>query len=294
MLYISIIYLYIHIKASTKASTNGARGKLKNTHPTELMKNKITYALTYKGWPINTVKSRSLGAYTAILNSIHSQISALLSHHSRITVLVFQLHVPYMKFSGSRTWNQEVSEFVQEAKRKLATTAWGNHRQLAYCWVREVGDSRKEHYHVYIAFKQLYRRAGKVSAEGYTGLWGMLQKPWEELTGGFLRPITSHTVNRNNQSEIFAAFRHLSYLAKVRDKDFGTGENHKRYSSSRLLSKDGNKKYWTSLRSSPPDEGSTITVPVAPPAVDFPAEWISVSQTPSAVDHQGLRTIVHL
>ncbi|HIE5462771.1 YagK/YfjJ domain-containing protein [Pseudomonas aeruginosa] len=257
------------------------------------MKNKITYALTYKGWPINTVKSRGLGAYTAILNSIHSQISALLSHHSRITVLVFQLHVPYLKLSGSKTWNQEVSDFVQEAKRKLATCAWGNHRQMTYCWVREVGDSRKEHYHVFIAFKQLYRRTGKVSAEGYTGLWEMLQKPWEALTGGFLRPITSHTVNRNNKSEIFAAFRHLSYLAKVRDKDFGTGENHKRYSSSRLLSKHGADKYWTGLRSSPLDEGSKVTAPEALLAVDFPAEWFSVSQTQSAVGHQELRTVAH-
>ncbi|MGC3710922.1 YagK/YfjJ domain-containing protein, partial [Pseudomonas aeruginosa] len=48
----------------------------------------------------------------------------------------------------------------QEAKRKLARCAWGNHRQLTYCWVREVGDSRKDHYHVFIAFKHLYRRTG--------------------------------------------------------------------------------------------------------------------------------------
>lgn len=100
------------------------------------MKNKITYALTYKGWPINTVKSRSLGAYTAILNSIHSQISALLSHHSDYSFSI-PASRPVYEIFGSRTWNQEVSEFVQEAKRKLATTAWGNHRQLAYCWVRK-------------------------------------------------------------------------------------------------------------------------------------------------------------
>ncbi|WP_074941393.1 YagK/YfjJ domain-containing protein [Ectopseudomonas composti] len=198
------------------------------------MNNKITYSTTYKGVLINTSHRYKLGAYTAILESIHSQMHALLSHHSRISVLVFVLHTPHGNFSDPQRWNLVVSDFFKSVKQQLGQKDWLCNKDVIYCWAHEQGELDKDHYHCYIGFKQLYRRIGGITSEGYTGLWVMLQTCWKTHSGGYLRPTNAHTVNRNKQGEFNKAFWHISYMAKVRDKTFGTGESYKRFSPSRL------------------------------------------------------------
>lgn len=197
----------------------------------------ITFDGHYKGLPINTSKTRKFGAYTRILEAIHSQIQALLSWHSRMTILVFNLHLPYGKFSSDEPSNQLVTEFFKKLKEELSSSKWGKNQDVIHCWAREVGKEGRVHYHCYIGFKQLYRRVGAISEDGCTGAWKLIQNRWKEASEGFARPSKSHTVNRDNFGELAVAFHHLSYIAKIRDKDFGTGETHKRFSRSRLKSK---------------------------------------------------------
>lgn len=201
------------------------------------MTSATTYDGRYKNLPINTNRARGFGAYTKILEAIHSQIHALLSWHSRITILVFNLHIPYGKFSSEKSGNQLVTEFFKRLKEELSSSKWGKNKDVIHCWAREVGEEGRAHYHCYIGFKQLYRRVGSISGSDCTGLWGLIQSRWKEVSGGFARPSKSHTVNRKEKKELDAAFHHLSYIAKIRDKDFGTGETHKRYSRSRLKAK---------------------------------------------------------
>lgn len=196
-----------------------------------------TYDRAYRELPINTNKTREFGAFTEILEAIYNQLEALLSWHSRITVLVFDLHLPYSKISGHESGNQLVTLFLKKIKEDLASARWGGHTQIIHGWAREVGKGGRAHYHFYIGFKQLYRRVGAISESGCTGLWKLIQNRWSEVSGGFARPSNSHTVNRSNPHELERAFHHLSYIAKIRDKDFGTGETHKRYSRSRLKPK---------------------------------------------------------
>lgn len=198
------------------------------------MKKQITYSEKYKGLEINSGKYRNLGLYTCILESLYSQLLAIQSHHARIWVTRFDLHVPSTSFTEFQTWNQELSEFWHSVKKRLATKAWNNINKVAYCWCREVGDSGHEHYHCYIAFKHETMSFGSFLSQGYTGLWGVLQSAWIELTGGFLRPVNACTLNRGDMTTLRKIFYHLSYMAKVRTKGFGTGETHKRYSASRL------------------------------------------------------------
>lgn len=136
--------------------------------------------------------------------------------------------------------NLHVTKFFKQIKEDLAKLSWGNHQDIIHFWAREVGESKKGHYHCFIGFKQSYKRIGAISPDGYTGIWKLLAERWSALTGGFLRPVTTHTVNRGNNNELSSAFKRLSYAAKVRDKDFGTGDTYKRFSASRLEAKNVN------------------------------------------------------
>lgn len=199
----------------------------------------ITLSESYRNLPINTGKLRTLGVFTKMLGSIYDQIDALLSHHSRITIAAFNLHLPVMDFLTPLSSNQLVTEFFKRVKEQLGKAQWGSHKNVIHFWAREVGKTEKGHYHCFIGLRHSMVRPGGISSKGYTGIWKLLESLWKELIEGFLRPTKYHTVNRGNLIELGKAFYHLSYAAKVRDKDFGTGEKHKRYSASRLKRKEG-------------------------------------------------------
>jgi len=198
----------------------------------------ITYKAKYKDLPINTGKFKKLGVYTDILKPVYDQLHSLLTHHSRISVFAFNLHLPVTYISGPSSSNQLVTEFFKQIKEQLAKSQWQNHKKAIHLWVREVGETEKGHYHCFIGLKQTMLRPGGIKDDGYTGIWKLLQSHWKELSGGYVTPTKYHTVNRGNLIELGEAFKHLSYAAKIRDKDFGTGETHKRFSTSRVRPKD--------------------------------------------------------
>ena len=202
------------------------------------MTNTITLNNSYLDLPINTGKLKKFGIYTKILGSMYSQIHALLSHHSRITIAAFNLHLPVTEFIPPLSSNQLVTEFFKRAKEQLGKAQWGSHKNAIHFWAREVGETEKGHYHCFIGLRHSMLRPGGISSKGYTGIWKLLENLWKELVGGSVRPTKYHTVNRGNLIELGKAFYHLSYAAKVRDKDFGTGEKHKRFSASRLKLKE--------------------------------------------------------
>ncbi|PTU01699.1 hypothetical protein DBR45_16160, partial [Pseudomonas sp. HMWF031] len=82
-------------------------------------------------------------------------------------------------------------------------------------------------------------RLGACYGDTPTQLWKLIYNRWKELSDGSVRPSDTnhHVVNRGNHKQLSTAFYHLSYMCKVRSKDFGTGEHHKRFSNSRLTPK---------------------------------------------------------
>ena len=193
-----------------------------------------TVESTYRDLPIQTCKTRNLAVYVEILDSMYTQITNLLSWHSRITVVRIDLHLPGKSNYCPKLENSQVSDYLKMVKCNLALKKWGGHKRVAYGWVREVCKSGHGHYHLYIAFKSTYRRLGAISGNGLTGLWYLLQRCWKSTTGGRISISNAHTVKRRDQGSLANCFHHLSYLAKTRSKDFGTKATHKRYSGSRL------------------------------------------------------------
>jgi hypothetical protein len=208
---------------------------LKKSKNQKIKKN-VTYKPTYKGLAINTGKYKNLGVYTTMLKPMLNQIDALLTYHSRIQLLRFDLHLPVTNLMTASLGNLVVSKFFKQVKQDLASANWNHQKNVIQGWAREVGDSINGHYHCYIGVSSTVR-LGTFYDGTPTLLWRLLYNRWEEASGGSVRPSCCHIVNRNNHKQLSDAFFHLSYMCKVRSKDFGTGEDHKRYSNSRLKPK---------------------------------------------------------
>lgn len=210
---------------------------MKKTKNQKAKKN-VTYNPTYKGLAINTGKYKNLGVYTNMLEPMLNQIKALLTHHSRIQLLRFDLHLPVTKLMTASAGNLVVSNFFKQVKQDLASANWNHQKNVIHFWSREVGDSINGHYHCILGISSEVR-LGTFYSDTLTRAWKLIYNRWKELSDGAVSPSDTahHVVNRNNHVELDKAFKHFSYICKVRSKDFGTGEHHKRYSSSRLKPK---------------------------------------------------------
>ncbi|MGO4309750.1 inovirus-type Gp2 protein [Pseudomonas sp. KB_15] len=208
---------------------------MKKTKNQKAKKN-VTYSPTYQGLKINTGKFKNLGVYTIMLKPMLGQINALLTHHSRVQLLRFDLHLPVVDILPASSANLVVSNFFKQVKQDLASANWSRQKNVIQGWTREIGESNNAHYHCYIGVSSTVP-IGTFYDNTPTQIWKLIYSRWKDLSGGSVRPSGHHVVNRFNHEQLSTAFYHLSYLCKVRSKDFGTGEPHKRYSNSRLKPK---------------------------------------------------------
>jgi hypothetical protein len=206
-------------------------------------KSEITYAPVYAGLSINTGKFKNLAVYTTMLKPMLNQINALLTHHSRVSLLMFELHLPVTQLMPALSANQDVTKFFKQIKEDLSSSAWGNQKQVIHFWAMEIGKSKNGHYHCMIGVNSK-ARVGTFYTTPSTFIWELLERRWRELSGGSLNASKCHVVNRFNKKELSDAFEHLSYICKTRDKVFGTGEHHKRFSGSRLKPKEEVIQLW--------------------------------------------------
>src|SRR5690606_2782557 len=84
-------------------------------------------------------------------------------------------------------------------------------RRVSGGWVRETESSRIQHYHVAI-----FLNGNRVRWN--TGVQALVNEILEAR--GYPRPsfVPSHMIKRGSEQSLFAAFYHLSYLAKTRSK----------------------------------------------------------------------------
>lgn len=175
------------------------------------------------------------GCYTGILEGIHRQLTNLQSYDSRIQVIRFEIRLPSKKVYDVKEENRQLRAFFKSVKENLALERWDSHDRVVHGWVREVGKTKHGHYHVFMAFRRFTLRFGRFSGEGYTGLWELLNRCSKRITGASLNFNKQvHILERCDTAAFEKCFYHLSYLAKLKDKEFGTGSRHKAYDFSRL------------------------------------------------------------
>lgn len=201
-----------------------------------------TYEPTYNGFRIYTNRQKGQGAYVKILDGIHRQLINIQSHHSRIQVIRFEIRLPSKKIYNVKEENKEIRAFFKSVKENMALNRWGARKKVAHGWVREEGKTKHGHYHVFMAFERLTVTLGRFSGQGYSGLWELLRSLSKRITGASLRfcPVY-HTLERGDINAYDKCFYHLSYLAKLKDKEFGTGSRYKGFDFSRIQHKPNSK-----------------------------------------------------
>lgn len=188
----------------------------------------------YRNFEINTGKFKNLAYYPKIIDRIIDQITNLLDHHSRITVLRIDPKLPNNPDHSIKHKNSMISTFIDKVKKQLSLSKWGSKEHVAHGWVLEIGESGTPHHHLFFAFETSFQKLGSFNAKKPTGFWKFLVDCARETFSGSLHYVNHSVVNRNNPSEVKACIKHLSYFAKIRTKNFGTNETYKRFGFSQI------------------------------------------------------------
>lgn len=202
------------------------------------MKMKESFNDTFKGFEVNANKAKGYGVYPVILDRMLNQMVNLQSYHSRMTVVRIDLHFPVDHVTNPKHDNMMLSQYIKKCKAGLGSSGWRNHKRVIHGWVKEIGKTANPHYHLFFGFQTLERNLGLISGDGHTGMWKLFESRWQELTGGTVHFVNNpHFLQRDDTQKFADCFYHLSYLAKIRDKQFGTGETHRRFGFSKLTPK---------------------------------------------------------
>jgi len=169
------------------------------------------------------------GCYREILRAIADQMEAILSHHSRVLVIRFDLHV-----STHTPDNRLLSRYMDKLKRHLHRT-YGIKR-MGFVWAREQERAKKQHYHIAIMLD-----GNQIQNPSRLLAW--IDKKWQarDQPKVFVPENCFKMVKRSSLKSFDDAFYRLSYLAKVRGKGYRPSSVND-YSTSRIKPKSITKK----------------------------------------------------
>ena len=156
-----------------------------------------------KSYWVNAKKS---GLYTQLLNSIIGQFDAVLSYHSKVHVLRFDLHQNAYTENNKRLtiFNRR---FFKWLKRQYDLN------RIGFVWVREHDQARQQHYHYALMID-----GHKVNHP--LSIQNKAVQVWADMNGYLFWPENPYyNVNRGDHDEIQQTIYRLSYLAKTRSKD---------------------------------------------------------------------------
>lgn len=138
-----------------------------------------------------------------ILRNVIELPLQMLSHHRKVFLLRFDLSC--LVYRRSNRW---VSVFIQRLKAKIRQERYS--KRVGICWVREMHGAPKQHYHLMILLD-----GSKVNHSYQIVTW---IEYYCELDG-WHHESRYYNLTRNNESDLFEAIWHCSYLAKTRGKD---------------------------------------------------------------------------
>lgn len=178
-----------------------------------------TAAITTHGktWWVNSTLS---GVYTPMLKRMIGQLEAMLSHHSRVIVIRFDLRQPVYTADNKRMtiFNRRLFKWLK-AKYKVT--------RIGYAWAREQEKSKQQHYHY-----ALFIDGHKIKQP--SAVLKKVQDIWAEMGGSYWVPKNCYyNLSRNVRHNTQAAIWRISYLAKCRGKGYKPHQT-KNYSTSRL------------------------------------------------------------
>lgn len=169
-------------------------------------------------WLINSAKS---GVCTKQLKAYLRQVDAMLSHHSRIIVIRFDLH-QYEYTDDSKHGSRFFSTLTNRLKRQYNLT------RVGYGWVREQEKAKHQHYHAFIVLN-----GHKVNYPAR--VFGHVRELWQLHYDGHVSYVENcyYHFHRDDEEAYSKVVYRLSYLAKGRGKGYKP-EQAKNYGCSRI------------------------------------------------------------
>ncbi|WP_415900542.1 inovirus-type Gp2 protein [Neptuniibacter sp. QD48_11] len=162
--------------------------------------------------------------YHEILERSSQQLEAMLSYHSKVHVIRYDLHVS--KYTEA---NEDLSKFMRALNQRLKRKY--GHVRLGYVWCREQNLSNKQHYHLALMINgNLFKSSHTISAI-VDELWTRLGHPVTYKPDNHI-----YKIQRGDEVVARAAFERMAYMAKVRTKGKRKGPVND-YSTSRLKAK---------------------------------------------------------
>ena len=185
-----------------------------------LTTNQSPYTIGSSLYHINT-GSNKYHCFKVILDAIHGQMQAMLSHHNKIIVVRVDLHCE--KYTSNNT---ELSRFMCKIRKRLYTHY--KCTRFGYVWVREQERSKNQHYHLMLVID-----ANKIQHP--SALLGWLQERWSARghPNPYIPKHCFYKIPRGDDKAFNEVYYRCSYLAKVRGKSYG-GMNSNNYSGSRV------------------------------------------------------------
>lgn len=198
------------------------------------MPSKILTQPIYRGYSINS--GLDLPVFEDILSAYIDQVEALLTRHSSIRLVRFDLHFPD---NGPWRPDQETdctARLFQRLKLRLVSQKNQN-PDWVYGWAREHDKAKKGHLHCFVAYPATSHIVPGLSTPNLkTGMLGIIGDIWEQIHSGYACVRFAGTHNIENWSTLDAAIEHISYLSKTRSKVYGktAGRGHRNWAASRL------------------------------------------------------------
>lgn len=185
----------------------------------------MTYITNNKAITVNGqtwfVNSSGSGLRTEQLKAIINQVDAMLTHHSKVFLMRFDLRM--YNFTDNNeiitTFNRRLHKWL---KRKYILKRVGFH------WVRELETAKQQHYH-YALMIDGHKARHPIE------ILNKVQEIWNEQLGGsmFTPKNCYYNLEREKYSSIQNAIWRLSYLAKARGKGYKPAQT-KNYGASRI------------------------------------------------------------
>jgi len=166
------------------------------------------------------VNSQGSGLITHSIKAMIHQIDAMLSYHSKIHIIRFDLRVyEYTENNGLITaFNRRLHKWL---KRKYGL------KRIGFIWCRELEKAKQQHYHFALMID-----GHKVNFP--YEVTKKVKELWRQLDGSEYFPDNCYyNVKRNDYESIQDAIWRISYLAKVRGKGYKPDQT-KNYGTSRV------------------------------------------------------------
>ena len=178
---------------------------------------KHIFAHGEKGWWVNAAKS---GLIVKLMRAILGQVEAMLSNHSRVMLIRFDLRME------SYTPDNKIITVFNRRLFKWIKAQYGVSR-IGFIWCRELERAKRQHYHYALMID-----GAKVNYPN--SITKKVIQIWSELSGSAYVPKNCYyTLKRDCLESQQEAIYRISYLAKARGKGYKDAQA-KNYGASRI------------------------------------------------------------